>query len=114
MAEAAEVVIDTAFAPDSVKDHPVSAVAAVDRPPQIMLVLAGAVAAEHRRFQYLLDLLEGGAVDDRLMASFGVLRAVPRHHADIELIAEHPVNLGARQGSGRALGSLTGAQPGFL
>jgi hypothetical protein len=48
MAETAEVVIDAAFASDSVEDHPASAVAAVDRPPQIVLVLACAVAAEHR------------------------------------------------------------------
>ncbi|HEY4812497.1 MAG TPA: hypothetical protein VIH71_15725 [Solirubrobacteraceae bacterium] len=114
MTETPEVVIDTAFAADAVKDHPASAVPAVDRPPQIVLVLARAVAAEHCRFQYLLDFLEGGLVDDRLMASFGVLHAIPGHHAEVELVAEHPMNLGARQGSGRALRGLAGTQPGFL
>ena len=41
LAETAKVVIDAAFAADAVKYHPAPAVAAVDRPSQIVLVLAG-------------------------------------------------------------------------
>jgi hypothetical protein len=77
VAEAAEVVVGAAFAADAVEGHPSTAVAAVESAAQVVLVLAHTVAAEHRGFEHLLDFLERLAIDDRFVAPFRVLHAIP-------------------------------------
>jgi hypothetical protein len=110
-AQAGEVVVEAAFAFDAHEDQAAAADAAVDRSLQVVLVLAGAVTTERVRLQDGLDSLEGLDVDQGRMQPIGVLDAVERHHADVIVVTQHPVDAAALHRSGWPLGGHRQTQP---
>ncbi|HEV3322089.1 MAG TPA: hypothetical protein VG147_07875 [Solirubrobacteraceae bacterium] len=113
-AEAAEVLVEPAVAGHAVEDQSPAAVAAEDRASEVVPVLAGAVASQRGRFQHLLNLLEGLAVDEGLVTAVRVLGAVPRHYADVVVVVQHLVNLAPTQRHRSALRGHAAPQTGFL
>ncbi|HWF32929.1 MAG TPA: hypothetical protein VG188_10275 [Solirubrobacteraceae bacterium] len=114
MAQAAEVLVDPAAPSHSVEDHAPPAIAAGEGASEIVLVLSRPVAAQHRRLHYLLHTLERLGVNQGLVATIGVLGAVPAHNADVVVVTEHSMHLRARERFGCALGSLAASQSDLI
>ncbi|HTB50406.1 MAG TPA: hypothetical protein VK701_05465 [Solirubrobacteraceae bacterium] len=89
--QATEVLIHTAAGALVASVAEPTATGAVDRPLQVMAVLMGAVAAGPVGSQDVLDTLEDLPLDDRLMDALA-LDSLERDDANVEVVAQHPVD----------------------
>ncbi|MGD0272926.1 MAG: hypothetical protein ABSB96_04255 [Gaiellaceae bacterium] len=82
------VVLATVAAASAGEKEPASALRTEERPAQVVVVAPGALAALALGIEDLLHLLEGGLVDERLVASLVVAAGIAKA-TDVVVVSEN-------------------------